>query len=477
MAHEVIISYSSHDKLQADAICNRLEAQGIRCWIAPRDVPAGTEYADSIVQAIEKAEVLVLVYSSHADESTQVRREVERAVNEGTKIMPVRIEDAEMSKSFEYYVGSIHWLDAITPPLEKHIDKLAHDLKALLANSGPRPAVAPPVATATPDAELGVAPTHSEPTQSTPPPTRRETQAPEVTAQDGKGRRPLILGGAAVLLAAVVGGYMVLSPDSVVVPAVEGRMEPEARQSLEDLNLEVVVRQVESDQPGGRAIRTEPAAGEQAERNGQVTLFISGMVTIPRLQGLQLEGARDTLQQLSLPVSSQVASQSLAVEVEYEPSQEDAGLVLRSEPSAGARVLLGDNVILYVSEDKVTVPDVLGTPESEAEAAITAAALRAEIVRDWQPGSELGTVFRTDPASATDVSRDSPVTLFVAGRGGWVYLDNDRLVADQIVPMTTGRNLRDAPNTDSTVLGQVNAGTSVRVLGPPVAGWVRVVIN
>ena len=53
MAHDVLISYSSHDKLQADAICNRLESRGIRCWIAPRDVGLG-EYAENIVEAIEQ---------------------------------------------------------------------------------------------------------------------------------------------------------------------------------------------------------------------------------------------------------------------------------------------------------------------------------------------------------------------------------------------------------------------------------------
>ena len=38
MAHDVFVSYSHHDKAQADAVCATLEAKGIRCWIAPRDV-------------------------------------------------------------------------------------------------------------------------------------------------------------------------------------------------------------------------------------------------------------------------------------------------------------------------------------------------------------------------------------------------------------------------------------------------------
>jgi hypothetical protein len=32
----------------------------------------------------------------------------------------------------EYFLGAIHWLDALTPPLEKHLQQLAEAVKALL---------------------------------------------------------------------------------------------------------------------------------------------------------------------------------------------------------------------------------------------------------------------------------------------------------------------------------------------------------
>jgi hypothetical protein len=203
MSHEVLISYSRHDKLQADAICNRLEAKGIRCWIAPRDVPVGTEYADSIVQAIESSQVLLLVFSANADQSKQVKREVERAVSAGIKIMPVRIEDTAMSKSFEYYVGSIHWLDAITPPLESHIDRLVHDLQALLPNDresqlADSATISEPVAD-----DTGA----KEPPASTapqPPPSSRPPSPPEPEAHARPSRLPLFVAAAAVIGAAAV---------------------------------------------------------------------------------------------------------------------------------------------------------------------------------------------------------------------------------------------------------------------------------
>ena len=53
VAHDVFISYSSQDKPVADAVCAGLEAAKIRCWIAPRDVRPGMDYASEIIEAIK----------------------------------------------------------------------------------------------------------------------------------------------------------------------------------------------------------------------------------------------------------------------------------------------------------------------------------------------------------------------------------------------------------------------------------------
>ena len=83
MAHDVFISHSEKDKTIADAVCAKLEAEGIRCWIAPRDVMPGREWSECIIEAIKQARVMVLVFTSNANDSAQVRKEVERAFNHG----------------------------------------------------------------------------------------------------------------------------------------------------------------------------------------------------------------------------------------------------------------------------------------------------------------------------------------------------------------------------------------------------------
>jgi WD40 repeat protein len=132
MTFDVFISYPHQDKPTADAACAMLEAQGIRCWISPRDVVPGSDWGASIVEAIAAAKLMVLIFSGHANESPQIKREVERAVSRGLPIIPVRIEDVPPSKSLEYFISTPHWLDAYTPPIESHLRELADAVRALL---------------------------------------------------------------------------------------------------------------------------------------------------------------------------------------------------------------------------------------------------------------------------------------------------------------------------------------------------------
>jgi hypothetical protein len=134
VAHDVFISYSNQDKSVADAVCATLESKKIRCWIAPRDVLPGISYAEALIDGLNQSHIMVLVFSANSNKSPQVIREVERAVNKGITIIPLRIEDVIPSKAMEYFVSSSHWLDALTPPLEKHLQKLADSVQKLLAS-------------------------------------------------------------------------------------------------------------------------------------------------------------------------------------------------------------------------------------------------------------------------------------------------------------------------------------------------------
>lgn len=144
MAHDVFISYSSEDKAIADALCASLEAAKVRCWIAPRDILPGDTWQEAIVQAIGHSRVMVLVFSSHSNASTDVSRELTLAVRAGCVIVPFRIEAVQPNGVMRYYLADTHWLDAMNPPTELEIRKLVTTVTLFLKGERPAGAVEDP---------------------------------------------------------------------------------------------------------------------------------------------------------------------------------------------------------------------------------------------------------------------------------------------------------------------------------------------
>jgi tetratricopeptide (TPR) repeat protein len=129
MAHDVFISYAHEDKPVADAVCATLESHGLRCWIAPRDVLPGKPYPEAIEDAVTVARLMVVVFSPYAAQSAAVRSEIHLGFSRELTIIPFRIQDIPLSKGMNFLLGLVHWLDAMTPPLEKHLRTLANRVR------------------------------------------------------------------------------------------------------------------------------------------------------------------------------------------------------------------------------------------------------------------------------------------------------------------------------------------------------------
>lgn len=145
MPHDVFVSHAAKDKPIADATCAKLEAAGIRCWIAPRDVQPGRSFAGEITRAIEASKAMVLIFSSQSNVSEQVLREVQLAVHNHLHVVQLRIEDADLSDDLEYFLSTPHWLEAITPPLEAHLERLTCSIQSLLNVPESQKEVTPPL--------------------------------------------------------------------------------------------------------------------------------------------------------------------------------------------------------------------------------------------------------------------------------------------------------------------------------------------
>jgi len=145
MAHDVFLSYAAADKAIALEVVKGLEDHAIRCWIAPRDIPAGSEYGEQIIEAVKGSRIFVVIFSASANTSPHVRREVERAVSAEKTIVPIRIENVEPTGAMEYALGNTHWLDALSRPLAPHVATLVTIAERMLGTGSTREAAAGPV--------------------------------------------------------------------------------------------------------------------------------------------------------------------------------------------------------------------------------------------------------------------------------------------------------------------------------------------
>ena len=140
MEIDVFVSHHTESSLHiVEAIVNKLEAAGIRCWYAPRDTHG--LYASEIYNMIQKCKVFLLILNGKASYSFDVGNEINIAcdrVREGDPIdiIPFQIDNDEISPDAKYYLRRFHWIDAVTPPMYKRIEELVNYISRHLGNDG-----------------------------------------------------------------------------------------------------------------------------------------------------------------------------------------------------------------------------------------------------------------------------------------------------------------------------------------------------
>jgi hypothetical protein len=249
MSHRIFICAAPRDKIPANAIRAVLEAEGMACWIAARDLPAGADPEETADAAIAAAQVLVLVFSSRANEAeAQIKRELQFAAQHQTPVLPFRVENVKPVRGLEYFLPANQFVDAFTAPLDGHLKRLAAMLKPVMERAAPRPpmpaalqteaampepagadiapppaepAIEPPMerqperalpAASAPQADLPDAPIEAEIPDTALAGAAPADQARQQPAGPSRGeegswfRKPLILVLAAVLVAGVGGG-------------------------------------------------------------------------------------------------------------------------------------------------------------------------------------------------------------------------------------------------------------------------------
>src|SRR5215469_5408066 len=146
MAHEIMISYSLQDAPIAERVRTYLEDNGFSCWTAGRDVLEGEDFGAATARAIQGCRVMVLVFSSAANTSRQIIRELKLADDANRAVVPLRIEKIVAAGNFAYFLGAAQWVEAIGGPNTEHLQRLDAALRRYVGRGENATAGSQPIA-------------------------------------------------------------------------------------------------------------------------------------------------------------------------------------------------------------------------------------------------------------------------------------------------------------------------------------------
>ena len=124
----VFISYSTRDRDIAENICNFLESNNVKCWMAPRDVKPGTNYSEEILKNIEEANLLMFISSNDAYQSIYIKNELKTASNNNIPIIAFKIDGFLPNDEWMYILSNARWIDGY-PDYTHHYKELMEALR------------------------------------------------------------------------------------------------------------------------------------------------------------------------------------------------------------------------------------------------------------------------------------------------------------------------------------------------------------
>lgn len=238
--------------------------------------------------------------------------------------------------------------------------------------------------------------------------------APVEEDDSSRGRTGLLVALGLLLVVLIAGAAYLMprlfesAPEEVQTPNVIGKTENQARKLIGDAGLAVgsIDRENSDTVDAGRVISQDPGADAFVDPDSTVNLVISlgrPEVQVPDVVGLSREDARTTLEDAGLKVREQ-----------EEESDEEAGQVIRTDPSQGESVADGTTVTVFYSDGKEEIPDVVGMMQPQAKNAIRNAGFQVDVIENPNTTEPAGTVLSQSPQGGTPADQGTTVTLVVS---------------------------------------------------------------
>src|SRR3954464_9497649 len=142
MSAPIFLSFASNDRKPAETICKAVEQRGFSCWIATRNIAPGENFQEAITRAIRTAKVMILVFSAHANNSIEVKKEIALASRYNVIVVPVRVEDVVPNDALTYELAVRQWID-LFDDWEDGIERLVVHLSTMVHPEAPAASRAP----------------------------------------------------------------------------------------------------------------------------------------------------------------------------------------------------------------------------------------------------------------------------------------------------------------------------------------------
>jgi len=279
------------------------------------------------------------------------------------------------------------------------------DIERYLAGNPVQATVPPPLPDTAPTA-VGGAPV--------PDPTAERPALPEADERRGRGG---MIAAVLLVLALVVAGIVLWptlfpgAPEQEQVPDLRGMTEGQARTAIGEAGLAVgpIDTAPHDTVRPNRVIpgTQDPAAGRYVDPGTTVTFTVSTgkpEVAIPGdIVGSTREEARSRLIELDL-----------VPDLQETESDEPADQVVSTDPVPGMQVQTGTTVVVYYSDGREQVPDVVNDRQRIAEQKIRERGFVPKVVRSDDTREPAGTVIEQDPPAGQEADDGASVYITVS---------------------------------------------------------------